>query len=260
VRIDITDAAVERVIVTGHPNHELAIFGFVKRMRPRLLFLTDGGGAERENESRRALAEIGVGDQTRFLGWSERTLYEALLSRRVDVFRRLIDVVREHLIAIGARQVICESVELYNPLHDITLPVVRAAVRELADIELLEFPLIAQEPATTERYRVQRFAPAREAISIELTADELKAKLHARDHHYRTLASTMGRVLLNVPDHEVATEVFAGAASELPVPGRDAVLRYEWRGRLLLEQGDVDELITYADHFLPIVNDLLSTP
>src|SRR6185503_5972515 len=100
---DLTDPAIPRLVVTGHPNHELAIFGFVQRARPHLLFLTDGGGQERIDESRRALASIGALHRARFLGWREQTLYDALLARDVELLRRLAGEVRAELIAMAPR-------------------------------------------------------------------------------------------------------------------------------------------------------------
>jgi hypothetical protein len=253
---DLTDASIPRLVVTGHPNHELAIFGFVQRARPHLLFLTDGGSEERMDESRRALASIGALDRATFLAWREETLYNALLALDFDVLRRLADEVRAVLIAVVPRQVICESIELYNPLHDLTLPIVRAALRGLDGIEVIEFPLIAQEPLADERYRVQRFPAGRTSIELALDATELENKLRARDRDYRSLRRTTGSVL-DVAPEQAATEVFARATGELPAPGRDHVLRYEWRARLLHERGEIARVITFADHFVPAANALV---
>lgn len=263
--IDLTDHAIPRLVVTGHPNHELAIFGFVQRMRPNLVFLTDGGGEERIDDSRRALAAIGALDRVKLLGWSEKALYDALLATDTDVLARLVVDVRRELIAFAPRQVICEAVELYNPLHDITLPVVRAAAAGL-DIEIVEFPLIAQEPAgevaegssacALKRHRVQRFVDGRDAATFRLHPSELATKLHARDHHYLTLRRAMSGVLDGVSDETAEIECFARASDALPTPGLHHVLRYEWRGRLLRARGEVDRVITFRDHFLAAVRSL----
>ncbi|HEV8583189.1 MAG TPA: hypothetical protein VGX68_29325 [Thermoanaerobaculia bacterium] len=249
----LTDPAVSRLIVTGHPNHELAIFGFVQRLRPRLLFLTDGGGEERVSESRAALASLGLLDRARFLGWSEESLYRALLERNATVFAQVVAQVRSEIEAWAPRQILCESIELYNPLHDVTLPIVRAAARGLDGIEILEFPLIAQEPGQHERYRVQRLPEARAGATLRLTAAELAAKLRARDHQYGCLRRQLGDVLTALDRDQVGLEVFAPALEELPTPGRHHVLRYEWRARLLRDRGEINQIITYRDHFLPMV-------
>jgi len=258
LKLDITDRTVSRLIVTGHPNHELAIFGFVQRMRPRMLFLTDGGGQERVDESRRALASIGLLDHAHFLGWTEQSLYDAVLTRDLGVFGQLVDAVRRELISTAPRQVICESIELYNPLHDIVLPIVRGAARGLDGIEIVEFPLIAQEPSADERYRVQRFPAGRAAVSITLDPAELAIKVDARDRYYATLGRTMEAVLAGVSDEQSGRELFAPATDELPQPGRDHALRYERRARLLHERGEIEQIITLADHFVPVAEALMN--
>lgn len=50
-----------------------------------------------------------------------------------------------------------------------------------------------------------------------------------------------------------ATECFTLATDALPTPGVDHVLRYEWRARLLRDRGEIDRIITFADHFVPAV-------
>ena len=249
----LADSAVSRLIVTGHPNHELAIFGFVQRLRPRLLFLTDGGGEERVEESRRALASLGLLDRARFLGWSEKSLYRALLERDAAVFAEVVAQVRCEIEACAPRQILCESIELYNPLHDVTLPIVRAATRGLGGVEILEFPLIAQVPGPHERYRVQRLPETRAVAALRLTEEELAAKLQARDHQYACLRRQLGTVLDALDRDQVGLEVFATALDEIPTPGRHHVLRYEWRAELLRDRGEIDRVITYRDHFLPMV-------
>jgi len=194
-------------------------------------------------------------DHARFLNWREQTLYDALLAVDTRVFLRLVDEVRDALHELRPRQVICESIELYNPLHDITLPIVRAAAAGL-DVEIIEFALIAQEPADGERYRVQRFPAHRASTSVSLTDAEVDAKLRARDRDYLALHRSTGDVVDRVSRETARTEEFAATIDELPEPDRDHVLRYEWRGRLLRERGEVADVITFADHFVPLVNAL----
>ena len=250
----LADPAVRRLVVTGHPNHELAILGFVQRLRPRLLFLTDGGGAQRVAESRQALDWLGLLDHARFLPLPETALYRALLDRDLPFFAALAAEVRREIEAHAPAQVLCESVEHYNPLHDLTLPLVRAATRGMAGVEVVEFPLIAQLPGPGERYRVQRLPAPRqgEAIELRLTAAELAAKLEARDHRYTSLRGQLGGVLESVADEDAGLEVFAPAVAGLAAPGPADVLRYERRGRLLQERGEVERVITYREHYLPI--------
>ena len=63
-----SDGAVT-VMVFSHPNHELAVFGLVQRLRPRLVFLTDGGGARRVEETGRALDGLGLRAHATFFNY-----------------------------------------------------------------------------------------------------------------------------------------------------------------------------------------------
>jgi hypothetical protein len=63
-------------------------------------------------------------------------------------------------------------------------------------------------------------------------------------------------VLDGLDREHVARDCFAPAPAEFPIPGEAHVLRYEWRARLLRTRGEIDGVITYSDHFLPLVSAL----
>ena len=48
------------LVVFSHLNHELAIFGLVQRLRPNLIYLTDGGGKDRIGQTKAGLEQIGL--------------------------------------------------------------------------------------------------------------------------------------------------------------------------------------------------------
>ena len=250
---------IPRLLVTGHPNHELAIHGFVQRMRPHILFLTDGGGEARSAESRAALARLGLAEHVKFLGVPESVLYQALVDGDASIFSELAAAIRHEVERVGARQVLCESVEFYNPLHDLTLPLVRAATRGMKGIEVLEFPLIAERAEAPGSYRVQRPPASRSAdvLSFRLTKEEVRWKLRAARESYPSLRTQMGPVLDGVEVAQAALECFLPAAP-LPAPGPEHVLRYEARAHLLAREGRIDRAITWRDHFLPAVASLES--
>ena len=253
------DPKIPRLLVTGHPNHELAILGFVQRLRPHILFLTDGGGAARSAESRAALAGLGLAEHARFLDVPEHVLYRALVDGNHPVLSELAAAVRREVQRVGARQVFCESVEFYNPLHDLTLPLVRAATRGLEEIEVFEFPLIAEWAEARGSYRLQRPPVSRspDLLSFRLTKEEVRRKLRAARKSYPSLRAQMGPVLDGVEISHAALECFLPAAPP-PTPGPGHVLRYEERGRLLAREGHVSQVITWRDHFLPAVEFLES--
>jgi hypothetical protein len=259
---DLTSSGLRRLVVTSHPNHELAILGLVLRLRPTLLFLTDGGEEARIAETRRVLARFGRLENARFLALPESTLYAALVSGDYRALLTLAAEIGEEISRCGAEQVLCESMELYNPLHDLTLPLVAAALKTLPEVELVEFPLIAQTSEGSEAYRVQRLPEHRRSQGTVLSLDtgELAQKLEARSNGYPSLCQQLGAVILGLDERHLAEEVFAAARRDtcghpvLPIPGRGQVLRYERRGEALRRRGDVSRVITLRDHFLPALD------
>jgi hypothetical protein len=251
------DPDVRRLVVFSHPNHELSVYGLLKRLRPDVVYLTDGGGEDRLSETRAGLSRIGLLDRARFLNHSEASFYDALLDRDVAFYRRVADEVRRVVDEVRPEQVLCDAVELYNPVHDMTLPIVDAALAG-CDAEVLEVPLVWQRAGDGESYVIQRVPPARRATRLEarLTDDELDAKVHAREHVYTLLRGQMGPPLTGLPPSYLAQEEVMPRDGAFPTPGADVALRYEWRAHRLRERGEVDRVITLRDHYVPVTSAL----
>jgi hypothetical protein len=255
---------VRRLLVLSHPNHEAAIFGIVQRLRPRLVVLTDGGGDPRPRETRAALNRVGLLAHVRFLDFRESDFYRALLDRDLDYFRIVIARLRIELEECAPEQIICDAVEFYNPVHDLSLPIVRAALGPAPAVQVFETPLIhqvtRQGEGSPERYELQRFPDSRRGGQIEfhLSKDELREKLAARDKVYGALRQQIGPMLEGTPADHFATEVIAPAATGLSDPNSDQILRYDWRAKLLLAQGQVTRAITRAEHYVPLAAALLA--
>jgi len=244
--------------VFSHPNHELAVFGLLQGVRPTLVYLTDGGGERRVAQTRRGLAGIGLEDRARFLGYTERSFYAALLERDAGFYREVAARVHDVLADLEPARVLCDAVEFYNPVHDMSLPIVRAALHDAPATAVYEVPLVQQKTAG-EAYRIQRPCDDRRGAQLEwwLAPAELDAKVRARDEVYTILTAQMGELVAGIPAEELAVEVVTPARATLPEPGDDRVLRYEWRARLLLERGEIERAITYAGHWLPVASALL---
>jgi hypothetical protein len=258
---ELGGASTTRLFVFSHPNHELAVFGLARRLRPYLVFLTDGGGEHRVAETRRGLESIALADRARFLGHTEQSFYDALLRRDRGFFDGVTAEVRQAIDDVAPEQVFADAVELYNPVHDMTLPVAVAAVRATPGVGLFEVPLVYQRPGDGERYEVQRMPPSCGArrIDVALADDEIAAKEHARDAIYRILMQQMGPVLATLPREHLAIEQVAMAEPRLAHPGSERALRYEWRGELLRNRGEVSDVITYAKHYAPVASAFLGS-
>ena len=104
--------------------------------------LTDGGGQDRVDQSRSGLGSLVHKSSVHFLQIVQNSLYEALIRRDVE----FLGLGRPVALLIGqteADEVSCDSVEFYNPIHDLSLPIVRAAVPRTA-VRVFEIPLVHQ--------------------------------------------------------------------------------------------------------------------
>lgn len=240
------------VMVFSHPNHELAVFGLVQRLRPWMVFLTDGGGPRRVDETRRGLDGLGLLDRATFLNHPEAEFYDRLLARDHDYWRTVVARLRAVFAATTPVRVLCDAVEFYNPVHDLSLPLVRAALA--ADVPVFEVPLVYQRPGANECYEVQRVPPSRAgaALGLALTAVELDRKVRARGDVYHCLDAQMGPVLDGVPPDRLAREEVVAAPAHVPPPDAERVLRYDWRAQHLHATGAVSEAITWAEHYVPV--------
>jgi hypothetical protein len=254
---DPLDRGRRRLVVFSHPNHELAVFGLIQRLRPHILYLTDGGGGARLAETQRGLELIGAYDRARFLNHPESAYYAALIRRDGAFYAAIGAQICDAVDSLRAEQVFCDGVEFYNPVHDMSLPLVLHALRDMSGVSVYTLPLVYQRPSEAEAYEVQRLPGCEQQgqILLRLTDRELSAKLHARDAIYHELRHQLGAVL-DVSASHAALEVVQPCARLLPHPDAGRVLRYEWRGRLLRERGEVDEVITYAGHYLAVVSQL----
>lgn len=246
------------VVVFSHPNHEIAIFGLLQTLKPHLVYLTDGGAQARVDQTRQGLESIGLLDRALFLKYTEKSFYEALLACDLEFYKEVAGQLRAFFQAIGPQQILCDAIEFYNPVHDMSLPIVRAALGE-SSTPVFEVPLIFQKPAMQETYELQRMCASRrnEQIQVTLSSDQHSAKAKAWNQIYTILTVQLGPLVSTVSHTDLAVEVIAPASSSLPQPGTGHALRYEHRAQTLLEQGSIDSKITHAQHYLPIANSLL---
>jgi hypothetical protein len=250
---------VRRLLVFSHPNHEAAIFGMVRRLRPKLVLMTDGGGEPRPGQSRQGLGRIGLLEHVSFLGFREQDFYTALLDRDHGYFQDVIARVRAEIDAYAPEQVWCDAVEFYNPVHDLSLPIVRAALGTRPKAAIFEVPLIYQKAGASESYDVQRFPASRRTpvLRFQLNAQEFIDKLTVRDQVYDSLRQQLGPLLATLPADHFATEMVGPAVEALAEPASDQTLRYDWRAKLLLDRGLVKRAITHAEHYRPVAEAML---
>ena len=249
----------ETLAIFSHPNHEAAIFGLLQRLRPRLVFLTDGGGAERVRQTKAALTEIGMESRAIFLDHSEAVFYKAILNRDTRFFDAVVAALKSLIKSVAPAQVLCDAMEFYNPVHDIALPLISAAIRP--EVQLYEVPLTYQIETNdeTEKYAIQRVPveSEKDQILTRLTPLELTVKKRIFQQHYEILQDVVAHGLKAAPESVWVDEAVCRVRSPFRKPEKSCVLRYDWRAKKLKSEGTVKQAITHAGNFVPIVKSLL---
>ena len=253
------EPGARRAVVFSHPNHEITLYGFLKRQRPQIVYLTDGGGEPRLEQTREGLAAIQCLEGATFLNHSEASFYDALLEKDVPFYRRVADQVRAALAPVLPAHVLCDAVEFCDPVHDMTLPVVLGALSDRNDVEIHQVPLVWERREKADSYVLQRVPPSRRAAAavLRLTDEEIEAKDRARTHTYMMLCEQMGSLFGDAPRSQLEVEEAEQWRGRFPGPDGDASLCYERRGRRALEKGEISRAITYADHWLPVATALV---
>lgn len=244
------------LVVFSHPNHELAIFGLLQRLKPSLIFLTDGGGEKRVAETRKGLESLGLLDRAVFLDHTEDSFYDALLRMDSFFFRQVAAELRDILKEKKPEQILVDSVEFYNPVHDIALPILSHADDVWWD-GIFEVPLIYQKPGPKESYGIQTVPDAQtNRIEIDLTPAESASKEYALQNIYTILRDTMGPLLLSSPT-ALRKETLFPASTPLRWPDEGRVLRYNRRAAELQSAGKIKDKIIHEIHFVTVVSSLL---
>lgn len=245
------------LVVFSHPNHELAVFGLLQRIKPDLVFLTDGGGEHRVEETRKGLRSIGLLDQAVFLNHSEESFYNALLRMDASFFGQVASQVGDIIRARKPYQILCDAVEFYNPVHDMTLAILSNVI-EPSEIGIYEVPLLYQKPGVKGEFGVQTVPDSQtDRIECDLTAAETASKKNALETIYTILRDTLGAVLLSSPMALKKETVFP-ASSPLRWPDAGRVLRYDRRAGELKAAGKVKDVISHEPHYITVVSHLLS--
>jgi len=242
-------------VVFTHPNHEIAVFGLLQRLREKLqiIYLTDGGGEARLAETRAGLGQIGLLDKAVFLSHSEQSFYDGILNGDAGFFRGVVMQVRSQIEAHKPGQILCDGVEYYNSAHDIGLPVVLAAG---GGERVFEIPLVYQKNLFHEAYGVQSAPEGVAIIERDLSASETSSKKKALAEAYGIIRSTMGPVLEGAPEaFTMETLILQRSPLRMPEPGY--VIRYDRRAAALKAAGQIKHEITWAAHYMPLARELL---
>lgn len=242
--------------IFSHPNHEIALYGFLQRTIPSVAFLTDGGGGVRVLQTAKGLDKVG-NTQRWFLNYPEDALYQGLLKKDLAFYQTLVDAVAKIITDEAPEQIMVGAVEYYNPIHDMAFPIVLAAMKKLASgVRIYTVPLVYQG-WSSESFVFQRSLPgARQwEHTIFLNADEGVKKREALADIYTALSQQMS-FTPEVVGQACREEHFVVPGSPLDPVDTSCEIRYDRRGKEAVKAGTVKEAITYEGNFKPLVQKL----
>lgn len=250
-------------LIIGHPGHELRVLGWVRAAKPLVAILTDGSGADGRPrlDQTTQLLNGALDRRSALYGMaSDRDVYRAILEQNLDYFLALSDRLADELCEHRIECVAGDSIEGYNPTHDLCGLIIDRAVRLASGrmgvaIRHYTFPLVgAPRPD---------LLPA-DSRCVRLTSDELARKI-ANIRQYGQSAG--GALLAEIDDwlqrfgeQALAEEVFdrvdiAAALSAF----KDEKPYYETYGEQQVTAGKYRFVIRYREHIAPIVRALTST-
>lgn len=266
------------VLIVAHPGHEVLLHGWLERLRPRILILTDGSGRSgkaRIAATRQYLATLGVTPGSIFGRFSDLSIYEKILEQDFSFFSALADEICETLLAEPVDYVVADSAEGYNSVHDLCWMLANCAVNRAErlsgrSIDKFAYPVVGafnNAPAqvtdsesrwTLDQPTFDRKLAAAETYYAELVAEVRAARAGTRDHSYREYLETVGPNSKLSADS--ALEVFrdeclnacdgSGDYCDLVKPRP----YYERHGEQQTAAGFYQRVIRYTEHMLPIAN------
>lgn len=232
-------------LVVAHPGHELRVYGWLVRARPDVYVLTDGSG--RDGVSRLAssvdlLERAGVASGAIFGRFTDRQLYEVLLDRDIATLTDLAAELAEQFIARGTTTVAGDSVEGYNPAHDICRLVIDAAVAIAGSrgvrIENYDFAVVGADAAGSE-------------LVVTLDGDELARKMAAA-RGYREMQYEVDKAISEHGLDSFRVERFRrrSATTDLKPPADPPF--YESHGEEQVAAGYYRRVLRYREHVAPL--------
>ena len=248
-------------MVFAHPGHELAVAGMLQRHRPHLLFLTQAdsaGDREREKLALHGLQELGLADRATFLSISEIDIHGWLLDSRLAPFLAMRDQVLQWLEQVRPAALFGDAFELWNVVHDIGRALLDSAWRQYSNnavCDNFELPLVCRTEPGLSNLRFQQF-PHGDFDVFHLTKAEAQLKRSLADW----AATRWPEAAETKSFFSIEREVFRRVAPDrdYSISPEGLCLHYDEWGRLKVRQGRRAKPILFAQHFVPIVRQLLA--
>ena len=217
---------------------------------PLVFTLTDGSGSRGESrtaDSARIVSAVGGTLGSVFGEASDRDWYAAIIRGDRRLFRRIAQKISAECVEHGVDYVVTDSVEYFNPMHDLCAALAGAVARWVATVTGREVGLFD--------YAIERTDPdpSRATVVIHLDRNALKRKRAAA----ASIPPLAGEVARHGEREAHARECLRTVPASRAWPPRapDEPF-YERLGRRRIAEGCYGALITYEEHVRPLALDL----
>jgi len=209
--------------------------------------------ADRSAWSQRVLQSRGCSIDPLFGYAPDRRFYDAILRGEAEFFEPIVRRLKASVESAGAQVIVTDPIEYFNPVHDLT--------NVIADMVIAELP--ASRPVRKLTYAIEfpsQFRREEAAFIRPLSKEEQALKQEAAGQ-YRPLEHEVKRLKQEGKLGYLEEELFfddpiRNGDVEPPSQTRFRTAFYEEYGRRMVEQGRYREVLTFADHFQPLVGRL----
>jgi hypothetical protein len=236
-------------LIVAHPGHELLVHGWLSLARSALYVLTDGSGhsgRSRLQATTSLLNAIGASPGCIYGRFTDAQFYRALLNQDVALFTSLASELAEDLARRRIAYVVGDTIEGYNPTHDICRLLINAAV-EMAQraggqqLDNYGFAVVTRADATRPQ-----------SIRLRLDDRAFSDKLAAA-RAYAEWVADVDDTLKDAGAESFRDEYLHAINDQ---EDRDAAVAeppfYEQYGEKLVAAGYYQEVLRYRQHILPI--------
>jgi hypothetical protein len=255
--IRVTRTEDRAALVVAHPGHELRVFGWLEKVRPRVFVLTDGSGRtgrSRLQSTTDILAGVGALPGSVYGRFSDLALYQAILQHDYQLFAGLARELADEFLRQRIEYAAGDSAEGYNTMHDVCRLVLDAALEMVG--------------------RAREMSIGNYDFHLKGRLDECPAPLRDRAIWLHLDDAAVGRKLKAANDYpEMADEVEAAISENdagafrieclRPVEGNNGIERfatekpyYEKHGEQQMAAGYYKHVIRYREHMLPLAEAL----
>jgi hypothetical protein len=243
------------LLFVAHPGHELLLHEWIRRVKPVVCIITDGGGFEGRSRIARTaqwLRSMDIQAGSIFGRFTDQEAYAALLSGNVEWIDPLVTDLTRELVTRQISIVVADAAEGFNPVHDLCQLIVGAATafaaKEGVAAVHCEYP-IHDGPRAYDQ-------DTGEVMHLDLDDASLAMKLaDARD--YSDVIPDIQSMIEQFGEAAFRRETFRRTAdwTAWPWPSNERPL-YERLGEERVAAKRYTHVLRHAEHMVPLLDHL----